>query len=73
MIISDLTYEQRRRFRKAPVCPICNSFIEDYDSFEFIATNFNRCKVYTFIHKVCLKKFHEKILHEDLVVDNQEV
>ena len=73
MVISDLTYEERRRFKKASVCPICNGFIEDYDSFEMVKNKFGRYMTYTFLHTNCIYKFHEKVLHESMVVNNQEV
>ena len=71
MVITDLTYDERRRFRKASVCPICNCFIEDFDAFELVKSKYGRYTVYTFMHKVCLKRFHEEVLHDKLVVDNQ--
>lgn len=66
MNIANLTYDERRRFHRCQVCPICNAFIEDYDSFEPIYIKKGRVKVSTFLHTKCILGFHETVLHDKM-------
>ena len=65
MVITDLTYDERRRFRKVPVCPICKTMIEDFDSFEKLLVNYRRYKIFTFIHTNCILSFHNTVFHNN--------
>lgn len=66
MNVANLTYDERRRFHRCQVCPICNKFIEDYDSFESISVKKGRMKIYTFLHTKCIIGFHENVLHDKM-------
>lgn len=61
MVISNLTYDERRRLHKACMCPICKTPIEDYESFEKVVVNYKRYKLYTFFHTSCIVSLHEPI------------
>ena len=64
MQLHNLTYDERRRFHKLQVCPICRAMIEEFDSFEPVSFRYGRNKIYTFIHTSCLLKFHTLVFHE---------
>ena len=54
MVYKDLDDNQRRRFNRSNVCPICHQKIKDDEDFIIIKTRIRRCKQYTFYHKGCL-------------------
>lgn len=54
MIYSDLNDNQRRRFNRLDVCPICHQKIDVNENFVLIKKRNRRYKVYTFYHERCL-------------------
>lgn len=54
MIYKDLNDNQRRRFNRSSVCPICHQEISPKEDFILIKTRVKRCKEYVFYHERCL-------------------
>ena len=60
MNYNDLTSNERRRFRKDSICPVCNKKIFVYDDFILNKTRYSRYIKYNFIHRGCNNEEKEK-------------
>lgn len=57
MTKSELNSHQLLRFKRAPVCPICYCYIEDWEQFDILRARRGKSVPSIFIHQECIDKF----------------
>ena len=60
MFYMDLNDNQRRRFNRASICPICHQKISPNENFILVKRKNRRCKQYIFYHTGCLSNERKK-------------
>lgn len=56
----DLNYNEKRRFKRNCICPLCGKKITYDDNILYTSTKRGRCKKYIFYHERCLNGEEKK-------------